>query len=368
MAMEIENFFSELAQVGQESNIDQNTLIEKVKSAMIKAAKRKYPGCEDIIRVEIDPKTKRFDMFLDRPVVADEDLMREVDVGLSEARQDNPNAQIGDIISEPLEINSLGRAEAQTAKQSFRGDLRDIQRDRVLEQFSDVEHKCITCQVTQVEPGGAVTMNYQGTEIYLFQNEQMPNETFREGQHVKVYITEIKNRQKNPVIKISRVRKELVGQLFEMEVPEIQEGIVEIRSISREAGFRSKVAVSSNDPNVDPVGACIGPKRSRISAVVRELGGEKIDLIPYSDDIRQYIAKALAPATIVSVDVLSEEEHNCIVTVPNNQLSLAIGNHGQNAKLAARLTGYKIDIKPETSLPVPDLPVEEAGAVELAEE
>jgi N utilization substance protein A len=189
---------------------------------------------------------------------------------------------------------------------------------------------------------------YDKTEIYLFHNEQIPGEELKEGQSVMVYVTNIANKQKKPIIKISRVRKELVKRMFELEVPEIYDGVVEIKAISREAGARTKIAVWSNDPNVDAVSACIGPKHSRIDAVVKSLSGEKIDIIPYSEQPEEFIAKALAPATVQSVTIINPEERLCGVLVPAQQLSLAIGNRGQNAKLAAKLTGYKIDIKAAT--------------------
>ncbi|MBQ8724881.1 MAG: transcription termination/antitermination protein NusA, partial [Oscillospiraceae bacterium] len=194
----------------------------------------------------------------------------------------------------------------------------------------------------------------------------IPGEQLKEGQMLKVYITAIANKQKKPVIKISRVRKELVKRLFEMTVPEIFDGIVEIKAISREAGSRTKIAVWSNDPNVDAVGACIGPKRSRISAIVNELSGEKIDIIPYSEKPEEFIARALAPAAVLRVDILTNEEKDrtCSIVVPNNQLSLAIGNRGQNAKLAAKLTGFKIDIKPEIEI----VPAEVAKELAPSEE
>ncbi len=347
-------FFEELASLGNEANVEQDLLIEKVKSAMIKAAKKTYPGCEEIIRVDIDPETQKFEMFLELPIVADEDVMTDSEISLSEAREIEPDAQVGGIIRQKLDIASFGRAAAQSAKQSIRGDLRDIHRERVLAEFEDLEFQCITVKVTQVETGGTVTVMYDNYELYLFHNEQIPNEVLHEGQMIKVYITAIANKQKKPIIKISRTRKELVERLFALEVPEIAEGVVEIKASSREAGSRTKIAVISNDPSVDAIGACIGPDRKRISAVVGEIGGEKIDIIQYSDKIEGFIARALAPAQILDVKVLSEEEHTCTVTVPNNQLSLAIGNRGQNAKLAARLTGYKIDIKPEFEVSHPE--------------
>ena len=302
---------------------------------------------EENIRVEIDPTTKTFEMYLMQTVVDDEPI-DENEVNIDVAKTIDPNAYVGGTVPKRLDIAKFGRAAAQSAKQSIKGDLREINRERILGEFQDLENDCITCQVSQVEPGGTATLLYNKTELYLFRNEQIPGEVLKEGQMVKVYITTIANKQKKPIIKISRVRKELVKRLFELEIPEIYDGTVEIKAISREAGSRTKVAVWSKDPNVDAIGACIGPKRARISAIVSELNGEKIDIIPYSEKPEEFIAKALAPATVLSVTILSEEDRTCTIVVPNNQLSLAIGNKGQNAKLAAKLTGYKIDIKSET--------------------
>lgn len=340
------SFFEALSTLGSEANVDTDLLVEKVKSAMLKAARKAYPDSEENIRVEIDPTTKTFEMYLMQTVVDDEPI-DENEVNIDVAKTIDPNAYVGSTVPKRLDIAKFGRAAAQSAKQSIKGDLREINRERILGEFQDLENDCITCQVSQVEPGGTATLLYNKTELYLFRNEQIPGEVLKEGQMVKVYITTIANKQKKPIIKISRVRKELVKRLFELEIPEIYDGTVEIKAISREAGSRTKVAVWSKDPNVDAIGACIGPKRARISAIVSELNGEKIDIIPYSEKPEEFIAKALAPATVLSVTILSEEDRTCTIVVPNNQLSLAIGNKGQNAKLAAKLTGYKIDIKPE---------------------
>lgn len=340
------SFFEALSTLGSEANVDTDLLVEKVKSAMLKAARKAYPDSEENIRVEIDPATKTFEMYLMQTVVDDEPI-DENEVNIDVAKTIDPNAYVGGTVPKRLDIAKFGRAAAQSAKQSIKGDLREINRERILGEFQDLENDCITCQVSQVEPGGTATLLYNKTELYLFRNEQIPGEVLKEGQMVKVYITTIANKQKKPIIKISRVRKELVKRLFELEIPEIYDGTVEIKAISREAGSRTKVAVWSKDPNVDAIGACIGPKRARISAIVSELNGEKIDIIPYSEKPEEFIAKALAPATVLSVTILSEEDRTCTIVVPNNQLSLAIGNKGQNAKLAAKLTGYKIDIKPE---------------------
>lgn len=340
------SFFEALSSLGSEANVDTDLLVEKVKSAMLKAARKAYPDSEENIRVEIDPVTKTFEMYL-RQTVVDDEPIDENEVNIAVARTMDPNAVVGGFVEKRLDIAKFGRAAAQSAKQSIKGDLREINRERILGEFEALENDCITCEVKQVETGGTATLQYHKTELYLFRNEQIPGETLKEGQRVKVYITTIANKQKKPIIKISRVRKELVKRLFELEIPEIYDGTVEIKSVSREAGSRTKVAVWSKDPNVDAIGACIGPKRSRISAIVSELNGEKIDIIPYSEKPEEFIAKALAPATVLEVQILDEEERTCTVKVPNNQLSLAIGNKGQNAKLAAKLTGYKIDIKPE---------------------
>ncbi|MDO4155491.1 MAG: transcription termination factor NusA [Oscillospiraceae bacterium] len=340
-------FFEALDMLGSENGLDTATLIEKIKSAMLKAARKAYPDSEDNITVEIDPVTKKFEMYLRQEVIEDEPI-DENEVNIAEARTMDPNAKVGDYIQKRLDISRFGRAAALSAKQSIKGDLRDINRQRILDKFQDKENDCITCTVTQVEKGGAATLVYDKTEIYLFHNEQIPGEELKEGQSIMVYVTNIANKQKKPIIKISRVRKELVKRMFELEVPEIYDGVVEIKAISREAGARTKIAVWSNDPNVDPVSACIGPKHARIDAVVKSLSGEKIDIIPYSEKPEEFIARALAPAAVEQVTIINPEERLCGVLVPANQLSLAIGNRGQNAKLAAKLTGYKIDIKAAT--------------------
>ncbi len=345
----MDNFFDALKMLGEENSVETELLIEKVKSAMLKAAKRAYPHSEDRIRVEIDPATKKFAMYIVQEIIEDEPI-DENEINIDTARTIKPDAVIGDTILKEIDISRLGRMAALSAKQSIKGDLREINREQVLEKFQQKEHDCITARVSQIEPGrGTVTVVYDGSELYLFKNEQIPGETLVEGKDVKVYITGILNKTKKPIVKISRTHKDLVKRLFETEVPEIYDGTVEIKSISREAGSRTKIAVWSKDENVDAIGACIGPKRSRITAVVNELSGEKIDIIPWSENPREFIAKALAPAEVMKTIITSVEEKTCTVVVPNNQLSLAIGNKGQNAKLAAKLTGYKIDIKPQTN-------------------
>jgi N utilization substance protein A len=286
-------------------------------------------------------------MYIAQEIIDDEPI-DENEINIEVAKTIDPNAILGGTILKEIDISKLGRMAALSAKQSIKGDLREINREQMLSKFEQKEHDCIIATVSQIEPGrGTVTVEYQGTELYLFKNEQIPGEVLEEGKQVKVYITGIVGKTKKPIVKISRTHKDLVKRLFELEVPEIYDGTVEVKSISREAGSRTKIAVWSKDPNVDAVGACIGPQRTRISAVVGELNGEKIDIIPWSEKTEEFIARALAPAQVLKTVVTSEEEKTCTVVVPNNQLSLAIGNKGQNAKLAAKLTGFKIDIKPQ---------------------
>jgi len=371
------SFFRELEILGNENSVDTEILVEKVKSAMLKAAKRAYPHSEENIRIDIDTKNKKFNMYIVQQIIDDVPIDIN-EINIEDARLIDPTAVVGGTMLHEIDVASLGRTAAISAKQSIKGDLRQINREQLLKRFNDKEHSCINVKVSQIDPSkGDITVVYEGTELYLFQKEQIPGESFDIGQNIKVYITTIANREKKPVVKISRSHKDFVKHLFEIEVPEIFQGIVEIKSISREAGSRTKMAVWSRNPDVDPVGACIGPKRSRITAVVNELQGEKIDIIPYSENPSEFIARSLAPAKVLKTVITSpetsditeketadtenssgtekkgkkdgsfRENKTCVVIVPNDQLSLAIGNKGQNAKLAAKLTGYKIDIKPQ---------------------
>lgn len=372
----IDEIFDALASLGADNSVEAAVMIEKVKSAIQKAVGRMYPDCKDkdIIRVEIDPAARKFEVALMQEVV-DFQPVGNTQIFIDQAKLIDPDAQIGVVIEHKLDIAMLGRTSAQTAKQSIKGDLRDISRDRILEKFGKLENDIITALVTQVDPvKKTVTLVYDKTELYLMAADQIKDEVIREGMNLKVYVTKIANKSKKPIIKLSRTHRGLVKRLFELEVPEVRDRIVEIKAISREAGARSKIAVISHDPNVDPVGTCIGPNHSRVSAVVRELGGEKIDVIQYSEDPATFIANALAPAKVKKVYILPNNDPpefeelpdgerrekrpkvSAIAVVPFDQLSLAIGNKGQNAKLAAKLTDCKIDIKSDRDtieLPTP---------------
>ena len=363
------DFFEALADLGSENSVDQGVLVDRISAAMLKAAQKAYPYAEDDdIRVEIDPATRRFDIYMKKSVVEGEPKT-DYEVSLEQARLHDPDCELGDLVECLLDPVKFGRSIAQFAKQSIRGDLRQINRDQILEKFEDKEHQLITVRVTQVDPArGTVTVEYDRTELYLSRSEQLFTESvvdgkptrvyepLHEGDLIKVYVTTIANRTKKPIVRSSRVDRGFVERLLEQAIPEIADGTIEIRAISREAGFRSKVAVFSNDPNVDPVGTCIGERSSRISAVVKELHGEKIDIIRYSDDPVEFIVNALAPAKVLSVTIEEGEPSTAKVVVPNAEASLAIGQKGQNAKLAAKLTGFKIDIKKEIPDPEDLLP------------
>ena len=338
-------FFEALKLMGQENGMEPDALAEIIKQGVAKAIKRDNPNCENI-RVEINPETGVFEMGVLKVVVDDEPLDEYNEINIDEARTIDPNARVGGMCLIEVSPATFGRVAVQNAKQQIKHELKNHERERLIEQFNDKLYECVTAKVERIEARtGNAVLSLDKSEVYLVRQEQIPGEILRPGDMIKVYVVGIANPEKKPALKISRTHKDLVKRLFENEVPEIAEGVVEVMGISRVAGSRSKLAVRSKDKNVDAIGACIGPKKSRISAVVDELCGEKIDIIPYSEDPAEYIARALAPAQVIDVELIEGSEvPACRVIVPANQLSLAIGNRGQNARLAAGLTGYKIDI------------------------
>ena len=348
MAAANNEFFEALSMLEHERGITAEYLIEKIKAAIVIAVKKNYEVEDDHVMVEIDPSTGKFNVALIQDVVADEDWYDEhSEIGITEAQHIRKSYQVGDRVVTPLKTKDFGRIAAQTAKHVIRQGIREAERSQQLSEIQSRAHDIIQATVTRVDnEKGIVALDLgKGGEAILPRNEQVPGEELTEGQLVKVYLVEVRRTTRGPQVMVSRTHPGLVKRLFELEVPEIYDGTVEIRSIAREAGSRTKMAVWSSDENVDPIGACVGPKGQRVAAVVNELRGEKIDIIKYSDDPAEYIAAALAPADVVEVR-LSDEGKLCRVIVPDDQLSLAIGKEGQNARLAARLTGYKIDIKP----------------------
>ncbi|MCD8345469.1 MAG: transcription termination factor NusA [Oscillospiraceae bacterium] len=360
--LNLDELFGAIDGLQEESGIQIDDLLEKIKQGILKAVKRDYPGNENVM-VDLDPETRKFEIHIMKTVVEEEPEDPANEIILEQARAYDPNAFVGGTVEIPVSPSTFGRVAASSAKQSIRSDLKQFERDRLVSQYKDKEHEIVSATVQKVEPAtGNAILTIDKDEIYFPKGEQIPGEELKPGDIIKVYVVGILNPDRKPSVKVSRTHRDFVRRLFELEVPEIYDGIVEIKAIAREPGSRSKIAVSSNDENVDAIGACIGNRRSRIGAIVSELGGEKIDLIKYSEDDAEFIKQALSPAEVLSVTIESDEIKSARVIVPESQLSLAIGNRGQNAKLAARLTGYKIDILSPESLAKKE--AEEAEATE----
>ena len=340
-------FFDALRLLEKEKGTNGEYLLEKIRAAIILAVKKDYGGKENI-RVIMDSQTGEFSVALLKTVVEeltdpDEELLPEQAVKYSK------KAKVGDVVEIPLQTKQFGRIAAQTAKHVIRQGIREAERGQKIVEFQRHNQELVTALVSRVDPKtGAATVEIGKSEAVLPKNEQVGDEVLREGMRIKVYVVDVKDTEKGPRVLISRTHPGLVKRLFEMQVPEIFDGTVEIKAISREAGSRTKLAVLAHDENVDAVGACIGAKGVRVAEIVEELGGEKIDIVEYSENPEEFIAAALAPAKVVSVEVDPEGAKACRATVPDAQLSLAIGNKGQNARLAAKLTGWKIDIRPES--------------------
>ena len=341
-----ENFIEALNLLAKEKGIEPEVLIEKIQTAVTIAVKKEYPRSENV-KFDIDPERGTFSVALLKDIVDEvEDDANQIDI--VEAKKYGKKLKVGDVCVIPLDTKHFGRIAAQTAKQVMKQGIKDVERSKLVEQWGELQNEAVSVKVTRVDVNGNAMVEIKGNEVPLFRSEQLAADELHEGDMVKVYVSGASPADRRPMLKISRTSRDLIKRLFETEVPEIYEGIVEIKSISREPGQRSKMAVISNDENVDALGACIGPQRSRISKICEELKGEKIDIVIYSEEPAEFIKQALKPADVISVEIPEEGVKACTVLVPDNQLSLAIGNKGQNAKLAARLTGYKIDIKPES--------------------
>ena len=320
----------------KEKGINRNVLFEAIETALLKACENDF-GVSDNITVNIDKDTCEFSVFQNKTVVETvTDKAREI--SLKDALLENPSVQLGDVIQIRLESKKFGRIAAQNAKSIIRQNISDY--------FNSRAHDIMTGVVQRVM-NGIVSVNLGKADAILTREDIIPGETFVPTQHVKVYVVGMRDGGKGPRVQISRTKANMVRRLFELDVPELRDGIVQIRAISREAGSRTKMAVSSSDPSVDPIGACIGVNGSRINPIVQELHGEKIDIIHWDDNPALLVENALSPAKVIAV-AADEDDHTALVVVPDNQLSLAIGMKGQNARLAAKLTGYKIDIKSET--------------------
>ncbi len=345
------DFFEAIEDIEKEKGIPRSYMYDKIRQAMLAAFRRDNPECEDNVEIILEEGEKRIEMNVLKTVVDEvEDPSHEINI--EAAKKLSRRTRLGDTVRVPVETKKFGRIAAQAAKQVIIQGIREAERGIIYEEFTSKEHELLTGVVSHIDPrNGSVSIdissNSEVTKAMLSANERIKTETIREGDRIKVYVVEVRNSTRGPQVLISRTHPGLVKRLFELEVPEIFDGTVEIKSIAREAGSRTKMAVWSADENVDPIGACVGPKGGRVAGIVEELNGEKIDIIKYSDDPEEYIAAALSPSEVVSV-TMQEDGKSCRVIVPDAQLSLAIGKEGQNARLAAKLTGFKIDIKPES--------------------
>ena len=339
--------FAALRQLEKERGIPVEYMVERITQALVAAYKKDKDGYTDNVYVELTED--KLQMYAQKEVV-DEVITPATEVTLDAARKIDPNAQLGDLVNVEIKTQAFGRIAAQTAKQVIIQGIREAERGMVFENFSSKEHEILTGTVLRIEPAsGDMTIRIgQGTDrtdALLTAGEQVKTEHFTEGDMIRVFVVEVRRSNRGPQVLVSRTHPALVKRLFELEVPEIASGAVEIRSIAREPGSRTKIAVHATEENVDPVGACVGARGTRVGAVVDELQGEKMDIVVWSEDLSKFVASALSPADVISVTQLPGAKA-CRVIVPDDQLSLAIGKEGQNARLAARLTGCKIDIKP----------------------
>ena len=344
MSSKDKGFMEAFKQLGKEKGIAPEILFDAIEAALISAYKRNFSSAQNV-RVSLDRVTGEFHVYARKTIieVVENDI---VEMSLAQARQINAGYEIDDIIEIEVTPADFGRIAAQTAKQVVVQRVREAERGIIYEEFSNRESDILTGIVQRMEAKN-VFIDLGKAEAILTPSEQIPFEQYNHGDRLKSYIIEVKKTSKGPQILVSRTHPGLLKRLFELEVPEIHDGIVEIKSVAREPGMRSKIAVFSKDEDIDPVGSCVGHKGMRVQSIVDELKGEKIDIVKWNADPGKYIANALSPAKVVSVDA-NEEEKISKVVVPDYQLSLAIGKEGQNARLAAKLTGWKIDIKSET--------------------
>lgn len=346
-------FFEAVALMEKEKGIPADYLCEKIADAIVKAARKDYNGA-DVVFCDIDAEEKLFRVYVKKPIV-DEVLDPASEASVDEAKEYMDDPKVGEYLEYDLDTMKFGRIAAQTAKHVIRQGIKEAERGQVIREFQSKSQDLVNAKVSRIDPiNGNVTLEIGNGSAVLPKSEQIPGETFTEGDLIKVYVVEVKDTDRGPRVMISRSKAGFVKRLFEQEVPEIFDGIVTVNAISRDAGSRTKMAVSSKDEDVDPIGACIGQRGARVNKIVEILGGEKIDIVKYSDDPAEFISASLAPADVLEVEIIDagsddkKSKKSCTVTVPDNQLSLAIGNKGQNARLAAQLTGWNIDIKPES--------------------
>lgn len=337
-------FFEALDAVVEEKGIPKEYMIEKVEAALLSAFKRDSGGLANA-RVKLDCEKKEL-RLLRQLTVVNEVEDEKTEISLEDAKAKSKRYEIGDIYEVEVKTKNFGRISAQTAKQVIIQGIREAERGMMLREYEEKKEEIITAVVEMVDPvTGNAVLELGKNRMTIFRKDQIPEEALTPGDRIKVYVTEVKKDKLRPSVTLNRTHPNMVKRLFELEVPEIKDGIVEIKAVAREPGSRTKIAVISNDENVDPIGTCIGPRGARKNIITQELKGEKIDIIKYSESNEEFIASALAPATVLEVVKLPDGDRSYRVTVNEDQLSLAIGREGQNARLAARLTGLKIDIK-----------------------
>ena len=372
--------FAALQMLEKERGIPVDYMVDRIKQALINAYRKDREDHREVPaeNVEVELTEAVMSMVQQRTVVEEvENLASEI--SLDAARNTSPNAQPGDVIRIPVKVENFGRIAAQTAKQVIIQGIREAERGAVYDNYSSKAQEILTGTVLRMDPSGDMYIRIgTGTErsdAILRAGEQIPGEAYQEGDLIRVYVVDVHRSNRGPQVFVSRTHPNLVRRLFELEVPEIAEGLVEVRNIAREPGSRTKIAVRAAQEDIDPVGACVGPRGGRVGAIVNELHGEKMDIITWSEDPCQYVAAALSPAEVISVDQIPGQKA-CRVVVPDDQLSLAIGKEGQNARLAARLTSYKIDIKPaskasefpeKTPEPLPEAPLAQEPQTEEEE-
>ncbi len=349
------DFISALNEIEEEKGISKEVIFDALESALISSYRKNFGSSQNVV-VDIDRLTGSIKVFAQQEVVGEvEDELLEI--SLEDALKIRPSYEIGDIVNIEITPKNFGRIAAQTAKQVVIQRIKDAERDVIYNEFIDRENELITGTIQRANRSN-IFIDLGKVEGILPLNEQIETEEYNQGDRIKVYILEVKKTPKGPQIILSRSHPGLVKRLFELEVPEIQEGIVELHAISREAGSRTKIAVASKDENIDPVGACVGLNGNRVKTIVDELNGEKVDIIVWEKEPEKFIANSLSPSDVISVEV-TESENSAVVVVPDYQLSLAIGKEGQNARLAAKLTNWRIDIKSESQYEEEDLGIEE---------
>ena len=372
--------FAALQMLEKERGIPVDYMVDRIKQALINAYRKDREDHREVPaeNVEVELTEAVMSMVQQRTVVEEVENPAS-EISLDAARNTSPNAQPGDVIRIPVKVENFGRIAAQTAKQVIIQGIREAERGAVYDNYSSKAQEILTGTVLRMDPSGDMYIRIgTGTErsdAILRAGEQIPGEAYQEGDLIRVYVVDVHRSNRGPQVFVSRTHPNLVRRLFELEVPEIAEGLVEVRNIAREPGSRTKIAVRAAQEDIDPVGACVGPRGGRVGAIVNELHGEKMDIITWSEDPCQYVAAALSPAEVLSVDQIPGQKA-CRVVVPDDQLSLAIGKEGQNARLAARLTSYKIDIKPaskasefpeKTPEPLPEAPLAQEPQTEEEE-